>query len=233
MFFRLRNIRDAQLTIHHGDYELTGEITAVVDANVRRGECPFQANGSNRDDSNVIPAETISEVTPGSSYIERNCNIFDAVTNEDHAGYLIPAEAMCEMSRNKQPYEALDVLRRNNDEHEYQSLERISDVDGSNENHGYVIPAETIVIPCSSNIERNCEVFDAVTNEDQAGYLFPAEAMSEMSPNKQHYEALDVSRRTEDDEHKYQSLVRISDVDGSEENHDYVIPAETTLELTP
>ena len=231
MFFRLQNIRDVQLPIHHGDYELTSVITAVVDANVRRGECSFQANGSNRDDSNVIPAETISEVTPGSSNTERNCVVFDAVINEDHAGYLIPAEAMFEMSPNKQHYEPLDVSRRKDDEHEYQSLVRISDVDGSNENDGCIIPAETIVIPCFSNTERNCEVFDALTNEDD-GYVISAEAMSKVSPNKQHYEALDVSRR-KDDEHKYQSLVKISDVDCSEENHDYVIPAETTLELTP
>ena len=68
-----------------------------------------------------------------------------------------------------------------------QSLVRISDVDGSNEIHGYVIPAETIseVTPCSSTTERNWEVFDAVTNEDD-GYVIPAQGTSEISRNKQH-----------------------------------------------
>ena len=45
-------------------------------------------------------------------------------------------------SRNKQQYEALDVLWRNDDENRCQWLVRIFDVDGSNENHRYVIPAE-------------------------------------------------------------------------------------------
>ena len=57
-----------------------------------------------------------------------------------------------------------------------QSLVRISDVDGSNENHGYVIPAAKLskMTPRSSNTERNCEVFYAVTNENH-GYVIPAE----------------------------------------------------------
>ena len=60
------------------------------------------------------------------------------------------------------------------------------------------------------------------TIEDDA-YVIPAEATSKMPPDKQHFEALDVLRR-KDDEHEYQSLLKISDVGGNEENHDYVIP---------
>ena len=232
VFFRLRKIRDRQHPKReetlHGDYET--QLTAVVDANVTSGVCSFQANGSNRDDSYVIHVET-SEVITDSFNIPSNCEVSDAVITNEYDGYVIPDEATSETSPNKQHYEALDVLRRKDDEHEYQPLGRISDADGKNENHGYIIPAETIseVAPCSSNTERNGEVFDAVTNEDEAGYLIPAKVTSKMPPSKQHYEALDFLRR-KDDEHEYQSLVRIADVNGNEENHDYVIHAETTLD---
>ena len=128
-----------------------------------------------------------SEVITYSFNKASNCEVSDAVITNEDDDYVIPAEVTSEISRNKQHYEDLDVLRRNDDVHEYQSLGRISDVDGSNEIHGYVIPAETIseVSPCSSNTERNCEVFDAVTNEDD-GYVIPAEVTSEISRNKQH-----------------------------------------------
>ena len=99
----------------------------------------------------------------------------EVITNEDD-GYVIPDEVTSEISRNKHHYEVLDVSRRKDVEHEYQSLVRISDVDGSNENHGYVIPAAKIskMTPRSSNTERNCEVFYVVTNENH-GYVIPAE----------------------------------------------------------
>ena len=127
----------------------------------------------------------------------------EVITNEDD-GYVIPDEVTSEISRNKHHYDVLDVSRRKDVEHEYQSLVRISDVDGSNENHGYVIPAAKIskMTPRSSNTERNCEVFYGVTNEDD-DYVIPAEATSKMPPDKQHFEALDVLRR-KDDEHEYQ-----------------------------
>ena len=230
-FFRLRKKRDGQHPKKeetlHDDHET--QLTAGVNANATSGVCSFRANGSNRDDSYVETSEVITDSFNKAS----NCEVSNAlITNEDD-DYVIPAEVTSEISRNKQHYEVLDVLRRNDDVHEYQSLGRISDVDGSNENHGYVIPADTIskVTPCSSTIERNCEVFDAVTNEDD-GYVIPAQGTSEISRNKQHYEDLDVLRRN-DDVHEYQPLGRISDVDGSNENHGYVIPAETISEVSP
>ena len=192
-FFRLRKIRDGQHPKSeetlHDDHET--QLTAGVDANATSGVCSFRANGSNRDDSYVETSEVITDSFNKAS----NCEVSNAVITNEDDDYVIPAEVTSEISRNKQHYEDLDVLRRNDDVHEYQSLGGISDVDGSNENHGYVIPADTIseVSPCSSNTERNCEVFDAVTNEDD-GYVIPAEATSKVPPNKQQYEALDVLR---------------------------------------
>ena len=204
VFFRLRKIRDGQHSEReetlHGDYETQLTAVSFASANGRSGVCSFQANGSNRDDSYVETSEVITDSFNKAS----NCEVSNAlITNEDD-DYVIPAEVTSEISRNKQHYEDLDVLRRNDDVHEYQSLGRISDVDGSNENHGYVIPAAKIskMTPRSSNTERNCEVFNAVNNEDD-DYVIPAEATSKMPPNKQHFEALDVLRR-KDDEHEYQ-----------------------------
>ena len=184
-FLRFRKIREGQHPKReetlHDDHET--QLTAGVDANTTSGVCSFRANGSNRDDSYVETSEVITDSFNKAS----NCEVSNAlITNEDD-DYVIPAEVTSEISRNKQHYEDLDVLRRNDDEHEYQPLGRISDVDGSNEIHGYVIPAETIseVTPCSSTTERNWEVFDAVTNEDD-GYVIPAEVTSEISRNKQH-----------------------------------------------
>ena len=72
----------------------------------------------------------LKQDTPCSSNTERNCEVFNAVNNEDD-DYVIPAEATSKMPPNKQYYESLDVLRRKDDEHEYQSLVKISYIDGS------------------------------------------------------------------------------------------------------
>ena len=94
-----------------------------------------------------------------------------------------------------------------------------------------VEPGETVeamprVIPGSFNTPGEVSHANAADKEDTDGYVVPFQETSGATPGcQQHYQALDVLRRG-DEENKYQSLVRM------ERSSDYVnMPDGTYMEL--
>ena len=94
-----------------------------------------------------------------------------------------------------------------------------------------VEPGETVeamprVIPGSFNTPGEVSHANAADKEDTDGYVVPFQETSGETPSsQQHYQSLDVLRR-EDEENKYQSLVRM------ERSSDYVnMPDGTYMEL--
>ena len=82
------------------------------------------------------------------------------------------------------------------------------------------------VIPGSFNTSGEVSHADTADTEDADGYVVPFQETSGETPSsQQHYQSLDVLRR-EDEENKYQSLVRM------ERSSDYVnMPDGTYMEL--
>ena len=87
------------------------------------------------------------------------------------------------------------------------------------------------VIPGSFNTPGEVSHADAADKEDTDGYAVPFQEMSGATPgNQQHYQALDVLRR-EDEEKKYQSLVGVERFSEAGPSDYVVMPDGAYMEL--